>query len=189
VVRFPELVEYLRLSWRVERLLNHARDQRQGLLTERGSPREPPWVGEYAWSNGRSSTQIDLGGRAFVLERSACGGTREVAFGEVKTVDGAFLSLVFEERLVLDAPLAGGGRRPFAIERDVFVVPWSGESYLVPAELMVEFCELVHADGREAMEYAGYPRLMSPGQSPLGPGPDLIGLPDVPEEFRRYLPE
>jgi hypothetical protein len=55
---------------------------------------------------------------------------------------------------------------------------------------MTEFCALADAGGRDSMEHADYPRWIAPGAHCAWEMPfPLEGLPDVPEEFRRHLPD
>jgi len=82
-----------------------------------------------------------------------------------------------------------GRRRDFSFERELYVVPWGTETFLVPASLMQEFCALATATGWNSMEYARYPRKRRGDGIALLGARDLVGLPDVPEQFRRHLPK
>lgn len=113
-----------------------------------------------------------------------------MAYGTVERVDGARLVLAprFHRDLREEPVRQPERRRDFKFERELYVVPWGAETFLVPASMMEEFCALATASSWNSMRYADYPRKRRGEELAFFGAENLVGLPDVPEQFRRYLP-
>lgn len=184
-----------------------ARDQgnlvRQRVLDDISAGTQPSWAGTYAWSNGYVRHHLHVSVRGYFYEHGSCTGTQLISFGEVDA--GADGRLALSQRLQLDRrgwsqapPLAETDertpstvpmRRGHCLEPTMFSVPWGKETFLIPASLMQDFCALVTAHGPQALDHADYLRRVGSEHEGLRRQPELAGLPDVPPEFRRFLPE
>jgi hypothetical protein len=164
---------------------------RSALLTDLLERAEDDWAGSYVWSNGYESYEFDLAPRGFFFGYRQCVGGDWI-YGSVVRVDGSLIEL--RPREPLDrfggAPESSKPERrsiEFWEER-VYSIPWDGERFVVPECRMREFCELVKAEGWEAMKQARYPRKRRKGVDSWRPiDRELRGLPEVPAEFRQYL--
>jgi len=173
----------------IQRAQPAANLHRQEILAGMEAGLHEDWEGSYAWSNGFESRVMDLNRRGFCYEYSHCTGTGELAYGRVASVEGSRVHLAFLFRECVDES-PRDGRANFRMDDELYSVPWAGERFLVPAVLMQEFCELALATGWDSMMYANYPRKIRSGEetswfmreSVLG------GLPEVPPEFRHFLP-
>lgn len=175
----------------VELARDQAQARRDALLADLTAREQPPWAGEYVHASGRESERFAVTASAFWFEFSGCTGAGELAYGSVERVDGARLVLAprFHRNLREAREHEPGRRRDFAFERELYVVPWGAETFLVPASLMEEFCALATASGSNAMQHANYPRKLRGEDVAFHGAKDLVGLPDVPAQFRRYLPK
>lgn len=164
--------------------------RRDALLADLAAREQPPWAGEYLHSNGYEVEHFALSSNAFWFEHRHCTGIGEMAYGSVERVDGARLLLAprFSRNLREERPEEPGRRRDFKFERELYVVPWGAETFLVPASMMEEFCALATATSWNSMSYANYPRKRRGEEVVFFGAENLVGLPDVPEQFRRYLP-
>ncbi len=115
-------------------------------------------------------------------------GIRELAYGKVASVEGSRIRLEIVEDVVLDRPDPHEGRQRFRFGAELYSIPWGEERFLVPAELMQEFCALAKGTGWNSMKYADYPCKLRRNES-RHRSSELQGLPEVPAEFRAYLPE
>jgi len=141
----------------------------------------PAWSGSYSHSNGFEGFELDLGPAGFYFEARACIGTQELAFGKIANVDGERIRLEIDEHVIVEQADDRDGRPRFRLSEELFSVPWGNKRFLVPAELMPQFCSFPHA--------GGYAERFEPGESALDWNrAPLVGLPDVPAEFRAYLP-
>ena len=181
---------------------NQGNAVRQRILDDISAGTQPSWAGTYAWSDGYVRHHLDLSVRGYFYEHSSCTGTILLSFGEVDA--GADGLLTLSQRVQLDRrgwsrepPLAEAVERTpstvptqkgYCFEPTMFSVPWGKETFLVPASLMQDFCALVTAHGPQAVKRADYPRRMRSEDDRGFAQPELTGLPDVPPEFRRYLP-
>jgi hypothetical protein len=76
------------------------------------------------------------------------------------------------------------------LSTELYSIPWGKDRFLVPAELMTEFCSLAKAGGWDSMTYADYPyRIARGGSAWVWDRASCEGLPTVPAEFSRYLPD
>ena len=168
---------------------SHAR--RDALLADLAAREQPPWAGEYLYTNGRETEHFALSSNAFWFEHRHCTGVGEMAYGSVERVDGARLLLAprFSRNLREERPDEPGRRSDFKFERELYVVPWGAETFLVPASMMEEFCALATATSWNSMRYANYPRKRRGEEVVFFGAENLVGLPDVPEPFRHYLPK
>jgi hypothetical protein len=193
-----ETREFLELQARLDALRPEADRHRVAVLASLTKSSGEPWSGAYAWSNGYESIEFDIGPAGFYYERGTDYGpfTVELAYGTIASVEGALIRLrIDEDLIVLPGEIANdeahSGRRRFRLTDAVYSIPWDAERFLVPAELMQDFCSLAKATGYYSMTLATYPCKVRPGTSTWGPHRDtpLAGLPDVPSEFQRFLPE
>ncbi len=165
---------------------------RTEILESLASGRQPAWAGRYKWSNGRESRRVDISSVGFFYEYRHCTGVGELAYGSVeRAVDGRLLltaKLYTDKREVRAA--SQGRRQVFHFAPEMYSVQWGLEQFLVPRDLMPEFCSMSQAESWNSMRYATYPRKMigSDESTVRPPAPTFTGLPDVPPEFTRYLP-
>ena len=163
---------------------------RDRVAAELASGTQPAWAGRYGWTNGREHRHFNISGSSFWYEFRPCTGPGELAYGSVSRSDGNRLRLSPSFRGdAHEAQVHAGDRRDFEFSGDMYSVPWGDERFLVPTESMPEFCALTTATDWNSMAYATYPRLLRFDQPSALRTPDLTGLPDVPPEFRRYLPQ
>jgi hypothetical protein len=175
---------------KLERLLEKERECstayrfRSILLTELLERAEDDWAGSYASSNGFESHELELAPRGFFFQFQTCTDGDHV-FGEVVKSDGSLVEL--RPRPAED----GKASSPFQFFEDrVYSIPWDGERFLVPASRMRAFCELVTNERGNAMKRAEFARKRRKGASSFGSlDRELRGLPEVPPEFRQYLPK
>jgi hypothetical protein len=169
---------------------DESRAQRDALLADLAAREQPAWAGEYMHLTGRETEHFAVSSNAFWFEHRHCTGIGELAYGSVERVDGARLVLAprFHREMREERVREPGGRREFQFERELYVVPWGAETFLVPASLMQEFCALATASSWNSMHYATYPRKRRGEELAFFGADNLVGLPDVPEQFRRYLP-
>jgi hypothetical protein len=174
----------------IERASSRSHSHRQRALSSIESDGAEDWCGTYAYSNGFDHVVVELGVDAFYYEASSCGQISALAYGNVGIHDVARLQLeIAEFRKASPAVGSQVGRKAFDLQEEVYIIPWATERFLVPQALMRQFCELAGAQGWLAMRYAAYPRKVSPGQTAWAwTLPPLNGLPTVPNEFARYLP-
>jgi len=170
--------------------LPEAREMRERILGTLAAPGVPAWAGDYVNSDGFVSLRLTLGSEEYVYEHSHCTGVGELSYGTVESVDGARVLLrpAFHVRPDEPAETTSERRSAFAFERELVVVTWNLERFLVPESQMPEFCRLVHAPRWASMRYASYPRLGEEFGGWNFFDSDLAGLPDVPEEHRHLLP-
>ena len=181
------LLYYWKLC-RFEQLDSEFVEQRGMVRAEIGAAAASEWTGSYGWSNGFEHHTLDLSLTRFTYLASACMGTEELAFGTISGVDGARVRLGVSEHAG-EREAYGDGRRRFRFSSELYVVPWGEHRFLIPAELMPEFCSLAKADGWDSMRYADYPRKLPLDVAARRDWVELEGLPEVPQEFRRYLPD
>jgi len=175
---------------------------RQAIVDDIAAGTQPSWAGTYGWSDGyvHHSLYVGLGG--YFFETDSCVSICLISYGEIDASTDGQLALSQRVHLNLSPPTEPTARdkpvqepedptprrRPFRFELTMYSIPWGKERFLVPASQMENFCELATAEGRDAMRHANYPRKFT-GEFPAMYGvEDLTGLPDVPPEFRRYLP-
>jgi hypothetical protein len=151
---------------------------------------QPNWAGRYLWSNGFEHRYLDISSTSFFYEHRSCTGTRELVYGSVRQDAGERLRLSPSFRGdAREAEVHAGDRTDFTFSVNMYSVAWGTERFLVPAESMPQFCALASANGWNAMEYATNPRLLRADDPGFLGTPHVSGLPVVPEEFRRFLPE
>jgi hypothetical protein len=192
-----ETREFLELQARLDALRLEADRHRAAVLASLTKSSGEPWSGAYAWASGYGGIEFDIGAAGFYYERTVdyAPFTVELAYGTIASVEGPLVRLHIDEHLVvLPEEVADygthQGRRRFRLSDAVYSIAWDGERFLVPAELMPDFCSLAKGTGYDSMRYATYPH--DGGSERLSMHGDsfpLDGLPDVPAEFQRYLPE
>ncbi|NOT30010.1 MAG: hypothetical protein HOP15_06125 [Planctomycetes bacterium] len=184
----PANLRHIRNQLRVKELQPRADLHRERLRASWSEASPPSWSGSYRHSDGFEHLDLDLGADGFYYEAHNCTGTTELGWGKVAGVEGTLVRLEIQEHVIVERPSPDEDRRQrFRFSTELYVVPWGKEHFLVPAELMEEFCSLAKAGRWDSMTYADYPRRVEPGES-VWDRPHFDGLPDVPTEFRKYLP-
>ena len=176
-------------QYQVELARSQADLYREQVLASLNEGTPGDWCGSYHYSNGFEGCVLDLGPGGFHYEASNCTGTTELAYGKITSVEGTRIRLEFLEQVIVERPPSSEGRQRFRLSAELYSVPWGEQRFLVPAELMTEFCSLARAGGWDSMKYADYPLRIAPGKSVWDRPLSLEELPAVPAEFRRYLPE
>lgn len=165
--------------------------RREALVHERSLSEQPAWAGSYKSPVRYDNHWLEISGERFIYELYSCCGSEVLVRGSVASKDGSLL--VFDADFcidTLDAPeVQAGKRRPFRWEREMYSVPWGDQRFLVPKSLMPEFCARVHDADWQGRFYVDHPRRLQSESEDRHDRPNLTGLPDVPPEFRRYLPE
>ncbi len=137
--------------------------------------RAHPWAGNYYYGDGLG-TNVSLGlapEAGFVFDWEGCLGTYDRNWGEVDASSGM---LEFRFRFPNERKDYQG------LAPKMAVVPWGERHYLIPLDLLPQFCNQVNT-GWE-------PRSSSHGMYLLRRGDEgkaVTGLPRVPEEFRKLL--
>lgn len=176
-------------AYRVERDRPHAAHLREEILTSLKDAPSKEWCGSYRWTNGFEERCLDVGPSGFYYEVSDCDGTAEVAYGRVLNVEGMKMRLETMNHITVSRLTSREGRRErFRFSSELLIVSWGRERFLVPLELMKEFCSLATATGPNSMKYADYPYKIALGGSAWDQPTALDGLPDVPAKFQVYLP-
>lgn len=163
-------------------------EQRKRLMASLKEGAAGEWCGDYESSDGYAGYDLVLAPEGFYFQSHSCLGTRELAYGKVMSVEGSRIRLELVEDVVLYPPDPHEGRQRFRFGAELYSITWGEERFLVPAELMQEFCALAKGTGWNSMKYADYPCKLRQDET-WHRSPELQGLPDVPAEFRAYLPE
>jgi len=174
---------------RLERIEPLARGRRDVILASLREGTAGESYGTYADSNGFEGHTFDIAPCGFFYEHWTDTGTQELAYGNVVSVEGSRIRLEILEDVNVYPPEPPRGRQRFRFGAELYGIRWGQKRFLVPAELMQEFCALAKATGWDSMTYADYPHALGPGESIWDRATELQGLPDVPPEFRAYLPQ
>lgn len=176
---------------RIWNLWEDTRERRAALVAERASTAQPPWAGSYRSPVGYDSHWFEIAEQGFIYEFRTCTGSMILARGSVTSKDGSLL--VFEPEFCIDVlgppEVRPDRRRDFRWEREMYSVVWDDERFLVPKSLMPDFCANVFGKEFLSIQFADNPRRLRPDETNTQRHPDLPGLPVVPEQFRRFLPE
>lgn len=159
---------------------------RERLIAESGDAALPEWCGEYRCDSGYEGWELILGRTGFFFGQSNCLGWVDLAYGTIASLEGSHLRLAIQARRTVSEVQPHPGLQ-FRFGDDLYLVPWGDRRYVVPAEQLPEFCALATTGGGDAIRYADIPFRGPCYGFPGSEAPE--GLPDVPEAFRKYLPE
>lgn len=132
------------------------------------------WAGDYYSGDGLGvNISLVISPKEYLFEWHGCLGVYDRNYGAVTEGDGQIhLSFTFENK-----------RQGFrGIAPDFIPVSWGPRRYLIPADDIVGFCNCVN-DGQEPRSRIHGLYLLRRGDE----SKDVVGLPNVPDEFRSYL--
>ena len=132
-----------------------------------------PWAGIYSTGGFPVNKTLYLAPESgFMYTMTTCVGLSEVNYGSATCEDG---------RLKLSLTLPSHNTwEELNLASEFFLVPWGEQLYLVPPEKMMKFCE-----GFNSGSYPSF--FFSKVKWGLGRYTKLAGLPEVPEEYKKYL--
>lgn len=135
-----------------------------------------PWAGMYRYGNDLSDNVVMLLAphSGVLFERRGCLGLYGRNYGTI---------IQNKDRLRLSFTCANKRDGLQGIADELLVVPWGERTYLVPADDVVGFCNAVNSgqEPRPSADFGGY--LLRDGDG----AKKVVGLPDVPSEFKPYL--
>lgn len=144
-----------------------AKERKEKIEAELASLENHPWAGIYKERRFLHYQMLYLAPESgFVHARHTDFSYIGYNYGDITCEDG---------RLKLSLARENHTRKSRVPETEYILIPWGEERYLVPEEKMMEFCEQFNC--------GWYPRFFRQGER----WTKLVGLPEVPEEYRKYL--
>lgn len=152
-----------------------ARRNRETILAEIKTLGDHPWAGEYYFGDGLGvNVSLVIAPKSgYVFEWHGCLGLYDRNYGTVAWTNGRVrLSFTFENQ----------SKGFQGIAPELIPVPWGSRHYLVPADEVVEFCNLVNSGQEPRREMHGLVLLRCGDERKRVPR-----FPKVPEAYREYL--